>query len=123
MTPCIVFDKSLEPGAILHIVARPLLSYDDVAGLLHKRADELHTGDDSVEVLLATIRAFLEVMEVDQRSIERIGRAKRHRACVVFCMRLEDRPGQSAVIFRKQFRIARKITVEVAKERERKQVR
>ena len=69
------------------------------------------------------VSAVGEVVEVDRRRVERIGRAQRHRAGAVAGVALEHDPGQRVQILREHAGIARVVALETREQRHAEQVR
>ena len=86
----------LELVVALQCLARLLLGGDRTLGgqLRGQPADKADAGDHRGEVFPGRVAALLEIAEIDQRRVARIGRAQANLASAVLCVRLEDRPGQ-----------------------------
>ena len=86
-------------------------------------AHELHAFDDRVEVLLAAVVAFVEVAEVDDRRVARVGGSQRHLAGRVVRVPLEHDPREAVRVLRDERRVAGKVALEVADQRVAEQIR
>src|SRR3982750_1402585 len=73
MSPGLRFDEFPQRGTVFHLLARKLLLRDEAADLTGQRAYELDSVHDGIEILGAAAGAFAEIMEIDDRRIERGG--------------------------------------------------
>ena len=108
--------RPAAPGAISSAI-RPLA----ISGAVSLRTKRI-AGDDRGQVGGGVVAAFLEVVEVDSRRVERVGRAQAHRAGAVFGVRLEDRPGQEVARVADQLGEARSIAFEARQQRHEEEV-
>jgi hypothetical protein len=83
-------DEILQVIVALHRVAGLLLGGDQAAvlKLLRQTPHNTNSGDDRIEVLAGTIAALLEILEINERRIARVGRAQADLAGAVLRVRL-----------------------------------
>ena len=114
VAPGIGADIILQLFVALARVTGLFLFGDRTFGLEFRRqlANKADAGDDRIEVLPRRVAALLEIMEVDQRGVARIGAAQHDFAGAILGMRLQDRPGQIIGLGDGERRIAGEIAAE-----------
>src|SRR5947207_875529 len=102
MTPSFASDKVANCGVILNLLLPGLdfvFYYAPTRSDLVDCPDKLEAFDDRIEVFpLLVVSSLIEIVEVDFRSVQRVGRAKHDRPGTIFRVRFHYQPCEEIVL-------------------------